>query len=45
MIRRARKHLAREGWIEGGSGRLWRITEAGRRAATKPIGQAESMAE
>ena len=38
MIRRSRKHLVAEGWIQDASGRLWRITEAGRRAAEKPIG-------
>jgi hypothetical protein len=38
LIRRARKHLAAEGWIEAGPNRTWRITEAGRRAASKPLG-------
>ena len=37
LIRRARKHLIDEGWIESGSGKAWRITEAGRRAAEKPF--------
>jgi hypothetical protein len=37
MIRRARKHLSAEGWIEGKPGGAWRITDAGRRAAAKPI--------
>lgn len=38
MIRRARKHLIAEGWIESRSGGAWRITDAGHRAAAKPIG-------
>lgn len=33
MIRRARRHLVNEGWLEPGSGQIWRITAAGRRAA------------
>jgi hypothetical protein len=33
MIRRARKHLAAEGWIEPGTSAEWRITADGRRAA------------
>jgi len=37
MVRRARRHLASEGWIENGRGPIWRITDAGRRAAEKPI--------
>lgn len=37
MIRRARRHLVAEGWIESGSGEAWRITEAGRRATEKEI--------
>lgn len=39
MIRRARKPIAAEGWIEVGTGKLWRITPAGRRAAEQPIGK------
>lgn len=39
MVQRARKALVAEGWIEDRSGKVWRITEAGRRAAAKPIGQ------
>ncbi len=42
MIRRARKHLAHEGWIEDRSGKAWRITDAGRRAAERPVGKAVS---
>jgi len=37
MIRRARKHLVTEGWIEADTGKVWRITDAGRRAAEKPL--------
>ena len=37
MVRRARKHLVAEGWIEDGRGPVWRITDTGRRAAEKPI--------
>jgi len=33
MIRRARKHLVHEGFIEDATGKVWRITPAGRRAA------------
>src|SRR5439155_18851781 len=42
MVRRARKHLAAEGWIENGRGPVWRITETGRRAAEKPIAKSGS---
>lgn len=37
MVRRARKPLMAEGWIEDGIGKLWRITDAGRRAAEQPM--------
>ena len=37
MVRRARKPLITEGWIEAGTGKLWKITEAGRRAAEQPM--------
>jgi hypothetical protein len=33
MVRRARKHLVQEGWLEDTRGKAWIITEAGRRAA------------
>jgi hypothetical protein len=36
MIRRARKHLVSEGWIERGNSPTWRITDLGRRAAERP---------
>jgi Mrr N-terminal domain len=36
MIQRARRHLVNEGWIENRPGPIWRITEAGRKAAEKP---------
>ncbi len=35
MVRRTRRHLASEGWIENRPGARWRITESGRRAAEK----------
>jgi hypothetical protein len=35
MVRRARKPLIGEGWIEPKSGKVWRITEAGRKAAER----------
>jgi hypothetical protein len=38
MVSLARKHLAAEGWIEKRQGPIWRITEAGRRAAESPTG-------
>ena len=37
MIRWARKHLVAEGWLEAGSGPVWRITESGRWATEKEI--------
>lgn len=37
MVRRARKPLVAEGWIEADSGKLWRITAAGRRTAEQPM--------
>jgi len=37
MVKRARKPLAAEGWIEGAKGKVWRITATGRRAAEKPV--------
>jgi Mrr N-terminal domain len=39
MVRRARTALIAEGWIEDGTGKLWRITDAGRRAAEQPTGK------
>jgi len=39
MVRRSRKSLVAEGWIEDQDGPVWRITDAGRRAAEKPIGE------
>lgn len=33
MIRRARKHMVREGFLEGDTGLEWRITPPGRKAA------------
>jgi Mrr N-terminal domain len=32
MIKRARRPMVKEGWIEDGSGTTWRITKAGRKA-------------
>ena len=43
MIRRVRKHLVAEGWIEEGSGSVWRITDAGRRGAEKSPGTCEGV--
>jgi hypothetical protein len=39
IVQRARKPLIAEGWIEDRGGKIWRITDAGRRAAEKPIGK------
>ena len=35
MIRRTRKHLVHEGWIESRSGPTWRITDSGKIFADK----------
>ena len=35
MIRRARKHMLKEGWLSSGSSKIWEITPAGRRVAEK----------
>jgi hypothetical protein len=35
MIRRARKPMKAEGWIEDGPGSRWTITEVGRQAAER----------
>lgn len=45
MIRRAHKPLVAEGWIEDGSGAVWRITDAGRRAAEEPLGPRKGVDE
>lgn len=37
MVRRARKPLISEGWIENAHGAVWKVTEAGRRAAEKGV--------
>jgi hypothetical protein len=37
MIRRARKHMIAEKWIDGKAVVGWKITEAGRKAAAKPL--------
>jgi Mrr N-terminal domain len=37
MIQRARKPLLAERWIERGGGPTWRITDAGRKVAEKPL--------
>jgi hypothetical protein len=39
MIRRARKPLRVEGWIQDGVGKTWRITQAGRLAAEREAGE------
>jgi len=33
MVRRTRKHLIQEGWLEDTKGKMWKITESGRKAA------------
>ena len=35
MIRRARKHMVKEGWLPGRRSKLWEITAAGRQVAEK----------
>lgn len=35
MIRRARKHMVKEGWLVSRSSKLWEITAAGRQVAEK----------
>jgi hypothetical protein len=35
MIRRAHKHMVKEGWLSNRSSKLWEITAAGRQAADK----------
>jgi hypothetical protein len=35
MIRRAHKHMVKEGWLSSGSSKLWEITAAGRQVAEK----------
>lgn len=37
MIRRARKSLRAEGWIVSSVGSTWKVTEAGRKAADRPL--------
>lgn len=41
MIRRARRHMVKEGFLEGDSGLEWRITALGRKAATTGAGRKE----
>lgn len=43
MIRRSRKHLIEEGFIENSSSPVWQITAEGKRAAKaqKPVGREE----
>jgi Mrr N-terminal domain len=41
MIRRAHRHMVKEGWLEKHAGKVWKITAAGRQAAKgeeKPTG-------
>jgi hypothetical protein len=45
MVRRSRKALVAEGWIEDRSGPAWRITDAGRRAAQKAMGDSGMIRE
>jgi hypothetical protein len=37
MIRRARRALAAEGWIEDGASKVWRITDSGRKTAEREL--------
>ena len=37
MVRRARKPMVAEGWLEPGVGKIWRVTEKGRRAASQDL--------
>jgi hypothetical protein len=37
MVRKARKPLLTEGWIEDGTGKVWKITDKGRRAAEQVV--------
>lgn len=45
MVRRTRKHLVAEGWIQDETGPVWRITESGRRIAAKPLAQFKDTAK
>ncbi len=37
MIRKAHRHLVKEGWIEDRMGKVWKITPAGRQAAKAEV--------
>lgn len=37
MVQRARRPLIAEGWLEDRGGKVWGITDSGRRAAEKPL--------
>ena len=37
MIKRAHRHLIKEGWLENGAGKLWKITATGRQAAKADV--------
>lgn len=37
MVQRARRPLLAERWIESGGGPIWRIADAGRKAAEQPL--------
>ncbi len=37
MIQRARKHMVSEGWLETGTGSMWKITKEGRRVAKEGV--------
>jgi len=39
VVQRARRPLVAEGWIEDRNGKLWRITDSGRKAAEQPIAE------
>jgi hypothetical protein len=37
MIKRAHRHLIKEGWLENGAGKIWKITATGRQAAKADV--------
>ena len=42
MIKRAHRHLIKEGWLENGAGKLWKITATGRQAAKAELLSSEA---
>ena len=45
MVRRARKPMVAEGWLEPGAGKIWRVTEKGRRAASHDLTSRKKSAD